>query len=201
MSSLSVMPSAQTADLGPLREFVLGIEALVESGAAEPLILREGARLLRSLIADDRWLPEIYTVPDHTQYRQYLLYRDPDERFSVVSFVWGPSQRTPIHDHGVWGLVGVLRGAEIAERYQHRGSGLRLVGSDRLDVGAVDAVSPTIGDTHRVANAHDDRVTISIHVYGGDIGVIERFTYDYDGGFKPFVSSYADAPPLHLWAY
>ena len=28
---------------------------------------------------------------------------DARERFSVVSFVWAPGQKTAIHDHTVWG--------------------------------------------------------------------------------------------------
>jgi predicted metal-dependent enzyme (double-stranded beta helix superfamily) len=41
----------------------------------------------------------------------------------VVSFVWAPGQGTPIHDHRVWGLVGVLRGAETSERFVRQGDG------------------------------------------------------------------------------
>jgi predicted metal-dependent enzyme (double-stranded beta helix superfamily) len=104
-----------------------------------------------------------------------------------------------VHDHRVWGLVGVLRGKEIVENYQRRADGLRLTGSELLPAGSVDAVSPGIGDIHRVSNAFDDRVTISIHVYGADIGKVRRATYSPDGSPKPFVSGYAEAPPLSLW--
>jgi predicted metal-dependent enzyme (double-stranded beta helix superfamily) len=62
----------------------------------------------------------------------------------------------------------------------------------RLDPGDVAAVSPTVGDVHRVHNAFDDRVSISIHVYGADIGAVERHTYPAGGGRKPFVSGYAN---------
>jgi 3-mercaptopropionate dioxygenase len=62
----------------------------------------------------------------------------------------------------------------------------------------VDAVSPTIGDLHRVSNAHADRVSISIHVYGADIGAVRRSVFDEWGQRKAFVSGYADAPALAL---
>jgi predicted metal-dependent enzyme (double-stranded beta helix superfamily) len=185
--------------LSPLREFVRGIAALADRGASEAEFLSEGGALLRRLVADDRWLPDAYAVSDPERYRQYLLYLDPAERFSIVSFVWGPGQRTPVHDHRVWGLVGVLRGKEVVENYQRRADGLRLTGSELLSAGSVDAVSPGIGDIHRVSNAFDDRVTISIHVYGADIGKVHRATYSPDGSPKPFVSGYAEAPPLFLW--
>ena len=63
-------------------------------------------------MSHDDWLPEEFAAPSPESYRQYLLHCDPLERFSVVSFVWMPGHRTPIHDHTVWGLVGVMRGEE-----------------------------------------------------------------------------------------
>ena len=186
------------APLVPLRTFVRGIAALLDAAAGEPRLLGEGRRMLADLVADDTWLPDSHAAPDPGRYRQYLLHRDPLGRFSVVSFVWGPGQRTPIHDHTVWGLIGMLRGAEIAETYVPGPDGLHLMERVRLDPGQVDAVSPAIGDLHRVSNAYDDRVSISIHAYGADIGAVRRSTYDLAGNPTPFVSGYAPAPALTL---
>ena len=57
-------------------------------------------------------------------------------------------------------------------------------------------MSPRLGDIHRVANAYDDRVSISIHVYGADIGKVARATYGRSGQEKPFVSGYYPLPVL-----
>jgi predicted metal-dependent enzyme (double-stranded beta helix superfamily) len=183
--------------LRPLRRFVDELSRLIDERPDEARILTEGADLLRDLITTDGWLPDEHAVPDAEYYRQYLLYRDPGARFSVVSFVWGPGQRTPVHDHTVWGLVGVLRGAEIVEHYDRHG-GLRLTGSDRLEAGDVDILSPTSGDIHRVSNGAAETVSVSIHVYGADIGAVERHVFALDGTTKPFVSGYAPAPALDL---
>jgi 3-mercaptopropionate dioxygenase len=178
--------------------FAAAFRALVDGATGEAEILSGGGALLRDLVARDDWLPEAYAAPDPARYRQYLLYRDPGSRFSVVSFVWGAGQATPVHDHRVWGLVGVLRGAELVQRYRRDEEGrLRAIGpASRLPTGAVDAVSPRVGDIHRVANAYDDRTSISIHVYGADIGAVERATYDDAGQAKRFVSGYAPLEPL-----
>lgn len=73
-------------------------------------------------------------------------------RFSVISFVWGPGQRTPIHDHRTWGLVGILRGGEISTTYQCLpGGGLEVGETERLDPGRVVAVSPSIVAVHLCA--------------------------------------------------
>lgn len=193
MSAVAALPHDH---LAPLRLFVDRIGVLLHRTDDEPALLAEGARHLAALIADDGWLPATHAAPDPARYRQYLLHRDPAARFSLVSFVWGPGQSTPIHDHTVWGLVGVLCGAEITERYTRQDGGLRSLGRDRLEVGAIDAVSPSVGDLHRVSNAYADAVSISIHLYGADIGAVRRSTYDADGAVKPFVSGYADAPAL-----
>ena len=135
-------------------------------------------------------------------YRQYLLHCDPLERFSVVSFVWGPGQRTPIHDHTVWGLVGILRGAERSQRYDLPPAGGPPVAHppEILKAGAVEAVSPRIGDVHSIANALPDRPSISIHVYGGNIGAIRRSVFDpLTGQRKLFISGYANAALPNLW--
>ena len=60
-----------------------------------------------------------------------------------------------------------------------------------LQPGQVEAAGPRIGDVHRVRNAYDDRVSISIHVYSGDIGTIARTIYLEDGTRKPFISGYS----------
>lgn len=178
--------------------FAAAFQTLVDGATDEAAILTGGDVLLRDLVAKDDWLPDAYAAPDPAHYRQYLLHRDPQSRFSIVSFVWGPGQATPVHDHRVWGLVGVLRGAELVQRYRRDAEGaLRATGpAARLAAGEVDAVSPRVGDIHRVANAHDDRTSVSIHVYGADIGAVERATYDNAGQAKRFVSGYAPLEPL-----
>jgi 3-mercaptopropionate dioxygenase len=192
------MSRDRAARLAPLQSFIRQIETLVERTGYEDAILRDGEALLRDLIAVDDWLPDSHAEPSPERYRQYLLHRDPAARFSIVSFVWGPGQSTPIHDHTVWGLIGVLRGAEVVDRYEFASGRLQPVGRQRLERGEVDAVSPTIGDLHRVSNAYADRVSISIHVYGADIGEVRRSVYQEDGSRKAFISGYADAPALDL---
>ncbi|MDF7796348.1 cysteine dioxygenase [Pseudomonas syringae] len=174
------------------------IDALTELLGGEPHegdLLRRGGKLLAQLISHDDWLAEEFTVPDANRYQQFLLHADPQQRFSVVSFVWGPGQRTPIHDHRVWGLIGMLRGAEESQGYLRNAQG-RLETSGpaiRLQPGQVEALSPHSNDVHQVSNAFNDQVSISIHVYGADIGTVKRAVYDLDGSEKLFISGYSNA--------
>lgn len=186
--------------IGRLRDFVLDFAALLDDGAEEPRILRDGGRLLGDLVRHDDWLPDAFAEPSAERYRQYLLHCDSRERFSVVSFVWGPGHATPVHNHTVWGLVGVLRGAELSQRFTIAPAGGLVPGPiARLAPGEVEAVSPWVGDIHRVSNAYDDQVSISIHVYGANIGAVERATFDGAGRPKRFISGYATTLLPNLW--
>lgn len=184
----------------PLARFVTDLSALLDRGDPLP---QGAASLLAALVSRDDWLPDAYAVPDPERYRQYLLYRDPDARFSIVSFVWGPGQGTPVHDHTVWGLVGVLRGSEISQGFVKGAAGPLVPRGlpHRLLPGDVETLSPDEGDIHRVINAEADRISVSIHVYGADIGTVRRWTYPPDGRRKPFISGYSngtDTPPFTL---
>lgn len=195
------LPILAAPNLARLRGFVVSFAELLSSTKDERSILESGGALLAQLIARDDWLPDEYAEPDPDRYRQYLLHCDSRERFSVVSFVWGPGQATPIHDHTVWGLVGVLRGAERVESFRRDArDGLVADGPTALiEAGQVDAVSPRIGDIHRVANALTDRPSVSIHVYGANIGAVRRSTFDEAGNPRGFISGYANRSLPNLW--
>jgi 3-mercaptopropionate dioxygenase len=189
-------------DIARLRRFVQAFTRLVDSSPDEERIFSEGRALLSELIAHDDWLPDQFAEAHPERYRQYLLHCDPFERFSVLSFVWGPGQSTPLHDHTVWGMVGVLRGAERCEEFSCAAAegALLAAGSHTLGPGQVDLVSPRIGDIHRVSNALDDGVSVSIHVYGANIGAVERHVYDAASGQRSrFVSGYANSVTPNLW--
>ena len=187
-----------------LLHFVAAMTRLVEAGPPDEARLLEGAQpLMKALVAHDDWLPEPMAAAHPQYYQQHLLYGDPLDRFSLVSFVWGRGQKTPVHDHTVWGVIGMLRGTECAQRYTRDAQG-RIVASGAeatLRPGDIDTVSPTLGDIHVVRNGLDDQVSISIHLYGGNIGRISRHVFvPGTETVKDFVSGYSNALSPNLWA-
>jgi 3-mercaptopropionate dioxygenase len=143
------------------------------------------ARRLKTLLAVDGWLAPEHQLPGRDAYRQHLLHVSADRRMSVLSLVWLPGQRTPIHDHVSWCVVGVYRGAEhevhyrLAERDGRRW--LEPVGVIEASAGHVEALVPPAGNIHSVAAAGGGK-TISIHVYGADIerrgtSILRRFDH------------------------
>jgi predicted metal-dependent enzyme (double-stranded beta helix superfamily) len=153
-----VTPSALTS-------FTSDVDCLVDDPRAV------GERL-RALLAQDGWLAPEHREADPEHYRQHLLHVSPDRRLSVVALVWLPGQRTPIHDHVSWCVVGVYEGRERETRYRAIEEGgrrwLEPTGSVDADPGHVEVIVPSVEDIH-VVTAVGEEPTISIHVYGADI--------------------------------
>ena len=189
--------------IGKLRTFIESVQDELSVDLTEGALLEKLSTHLSKLIDVDDWLPEQFTVPHEKFYQQFLLYCDPKERFSVVSFVWGPGQETPIHNHTVWGLIGMLRGAELATNYSAPNGGGKLIAGDteRMEPGQIELVSPDIGDIHLVKNAFDDQTSISIHVYGANIGAVSRNVFDPETGqAKEFISGFSSDVMPNIWA-
>jgi predicted metal-dependent enzyme (double-stranded beta helix superfamily) len=58
---------------------------------------------------------ETFLQPQHYQsdpnhYARNLVYDDQNSGLSLYTLVWEPGQWTPVHDHGTWGVVGIIDG-------------------------------------------------------------------------------------------
>lgn len=191
----------ETPNIARLRNFVIDLAEAVDVHQDETPLLAAAAPLLRQLVGHDDWLPEEFSMPGSSNYQQYLLHCDSRQRFSVVSFVWAPGQSTPIHNHETWGLIGMLRGCEVNQNYVIDDAGIPHPKGEpeRLNPGDVEMFTPATGDIHQVWNAHDDRPSVSVHVYGANIGAVNRLSYNAEGGSKSFISGYSNATLPNLW--
>jgi 3-mercaptopropionate dioxygenase len=193
MSSAVDFPSS-----GKLAQFVQVVNNTLLITQQEAKLLAALKPALQALLAQDDWLPASHALYDPDRYQQHPLYIDPQGRFSVVSFVWGPGHKTPVHDHTVWGMVGVLRGAELCQHYVAGPQGWQPDGDAHVvGAGEVDLVSPALGDVHVVSNALADGITVSIHVYGANIGQVRRHVFTpgtHTSG--EFISGYSSVPVL-----
>lgn len=175
--------------------FVSEMVALIgAAGNDEQRILLDGQRLLAQLVAGDEWLPARYLEARPGEYTQYLLHRDAERGFTVLSVSWGPGGWSGPHDHKTWGLIGQLRGQESTRTYCNPVAGQPLVLQSEclLQPGQTTAVSPTIGDVHEVRNAWDGD-SVSIHVYGEELARLAPLRSRYDaatGAVEPFVADY-----------
>lgn len=107
-------------------------------------------------------------------YTRNLIFGTPEENLSLYSIVWLPGQWTPVHDHGSWGVVGVVEGV-LEERSYVRLSPDR--GADRdidlvrggmvlLGRGAVTSFVPNPDHIHVTGVPADRPRAVSLHLYG-----------------------------------
>jgi len=184
-----------------LREFVKIITSELSAPGTPSEMPASLESALKELVRKDDWLPKQFSVPSLEKYQQYLLYCDPFERFSVVSFVWIQGQTTPVHNHKVWGAIGQLRGAEQSTPYRLDESGELKAGHPfQSKVGEVFSFSAiNNNDIHQVANTSPE-TAISIHVYGANIGVVERNVFDKETSQpRSFISSYDSNLMPNIW--
>ncbi len=92
--------------LEKLRYFIHEVDRLHREHHQTAPLLDAVAQRLAALVRDDDWLPEEYTLPHPHHYQQYLLHADSGQRFSIVSFVWGPGQAMPSTITGCGGPSG-----------------------------------------------------------------------------------------------
>lgn len=171
-----------------LKDFVADLDGILDRHGDPRLIVGAAKPLFRRLVSDTRWLDEKYTKPVEGRSVQYLLHKDPQERFSVVSVVWWPGYATPIHDHLVWGLVGLYEGLEEETRFLRVDAGerpgfaqIQEVSAAITKPGNVSQLVPPDEDIHRIRNV-SPVPSRSIHIYGADINEKIRNWYDEQTG-------------------
>src|SRR5690625_4994492 len=100
-----------------LREFVAFVDEVVKQKEPEEVTTKKIAERLQELIKDDTVFPDAYKQPNPEKYTLYPVYVAPDDSFCIASAVWDVGQSTPIHDHGAWGVIGLIQGAEDEVHY------------------------------------------------------------------------------------
>jgi 3-mercaptopropionate dioxygenase len=133
------------------------------------------APLMLSLIeqAGDFLEPRHY-ASDPAHYTRNLIYDAPDASLSLYALVWQPGQWTPVHDHGSWGVVGIVEGVLEERNYVRLGphreadEGIELVrgGVILLGHGAVTSFVPNPDHIHITGVPEGRPRAVSLHLYG-----------------------------------
>lgn len=184
---------------GALQTFIDDVELVVSSTDDQYEITKLVAERLSALLASDYRLPPELTRPAADHHVNYPLYIGPADSWSLAAVVWNVGQRTPVHGHDTWGVVGIYSGAEREFRYEkptaaEAGKPLTPAGEHVWERGQVTVCCTTDDDVHSVA-AVGDVPTVGIHIYGANIGTIERSKYDpATGAVERFVSGW-NRPP------
>ena len=85
-----------------------------EAAAAHPdpadIVLALAPAMKRLLEGDKAFLRTEHFRSDPEHYTRNAIVISDDESLSLYALVWLPGQWTPVHDHGSWGVVGIVRG-------------------------------------------------------------------------------------------
>ncbi|HEX3542502.1 MAG TPA: hypothetical protein VHT75_18890 [Acidimicrobiales bacterium] len=121
------------------------------------------AAVLREVLDDAELLPESlrrYRPP--AGFATFLHARR--SAFVVFSTITAPTRPVPIHDHGSWGLVGLVHGREEEIRYRLDGGSLHECGRSPYSAGQVMVVPPPPDDIHQVFNLGDAH-SVAVHLF------------------------------------
>jgi predicted metal-dependent enzyme (double-stranded beta helix superfamily) len=131
---------------------------------------------------------------DPAGYSRNLIYDAPDDSLSLYALVWLPGQWTPVHDHGSWGVVGVVEGV-LEERSYVRRSPDRGADADiellrggmiLLPLGAVTTFVPNPDHIHVTGVPSHRPRAVSLHLYGRTMS--DFHVYDVEAGTRRRVS-------------
>lgn len=115
-----------------------------------------------------------HCLSDPGHYARNLVYQAPDDSMSLYALVWLPGQWTPVHDHGSWGVVGVLEGTLeernfvrlVPDRDADQGIQLARGGVVLLRQGAVTSFVPNPDHIHVTGVPAGRPRAVSLHLYG-----------------------------------
>jgi 3-mercaptopropionate dioxygenase len=150
-----------------LAELVERLDAVARSAGGDLATAEAVAAALQPFLGRPGLLTPEQEAGDPDRFRTHLLHVPDDGAYSLVAAVWRPGQRTPIHDHVAWCVVGVHRGEEHEIRYRLAGEHLVEDGRTTGAAGSVTVLTPP-GDIHAVVN-DSTVVAASLHVYGADL--------------------------------
>ena len=174
-----------------LDEFVYDMEAMLKEQPDQEKIFDQGSSLLERLIANPEAIPAEYLVPvgrgARSNHGSYALYQG-ESGLLVTSVVWGPGDHASPHDHGTWGMIGVMGNHLTETRFRrvddHAVDGYARLERDRtgqFTSGEVTLLIPEVDEIHQMDN-FTDQPTVEIHVYGNDLRGLNRCRYNLETG-------------------
>jgi 3-mercaptopropionate dioxygenase len=144
----------------------------------------------------DEFLQPDHCRSDPAHYARNAIYICPTGNLSLFALVWRPGQWTPVHDHGSWGVVGVVgvvRGMLEERAYMSADgeiaadSGIRLKrgGIVLLNPGAVSTFVPNPDHIHMTGVPEDREMCVSLHLYGRNMDSFH--IYDVAAGTRRLI--------------
>jgi len=179
----------ETPECPGLPELVTRLDSAVGLGHPEQITQQVKLDLCDVLSRMALQLPATYRRTRTEGYARRLLHHSPELNYSAVVMTWAPGQCTPLHDHGgLWCVEGVVVGVMQVTQFDLidvREGGYRFTerGRVRASVGTAGSLIPP-SDYHVLGNTLEDRLSITLHVYGGDLTHCHVFVPRADGRYE-----------------
>ncbi|MEP7100670.1 MAG: cysteine dioxygenase family protein [Burkholderiales bacterium] len=179
----------------PLEQFIADATALARAHPEPADCVAAIAPLMHELLAHaDSFLAPQHLRADPDHYARNAIYVSPDHSLSLYALVWTPGQWTPVHDHGSWGVVGVLRGMLEERSYIRTGAHDPNVRDGDADIelqrggviligpGSVTSFVPNPDHIHLTGVGADRPQAVSLHLYGRNMNSFHL--YDVAAGTR-----------------
>ena len=175
-----------------LEDFINDMSALVDREPDQAHLFDRGSSYLQRLLANPDAIPAEYRKPVEVlqpgkQSTTYLLHQGANG-LAVTSVVWGPGSHIGPHDHGTWGMIGVLENTMMETRFRRvddrEQEDFALLEQDCITQnkpGEITLLIPDVDEIHQMDNL-TSRPTPEIHVYGLDLRGWDRRSYDPETG-------------------
>jgi hypothetical protein len=187
-----------------LHEFCAEFEAAVRK--AGPDWPEPGRGLIGRLAGESGWFGEVleriildpkYQADQRESIwpNEITIYRCPE--FTLLAYLWQPRQADLIHDHGSWGVIGVMAGPILERKYDRLDDGSREGyaevnerTSHVLGKGQGTSVLPLDKGIHRMENIGTG-VGITLNAYGKSVrkGYIQFFDPESRSCWKAYAPS------------
>ncbi len=174
--------------------FIAECEAAAAANAEAADCVVAALPLMERLLEGDKAFlkPEHFRAdPDH--YARNAIYVAEDERMSLFALVWLPGQWTPVHDHGTWGVVGVVQGALEERSYMSEGKitrddgiALKRGGVVLLKEKSVTSFVPNPDHIHMTGVPENRAMAVTLHLYGRNMNSFH--IYDVAQGTRRLIN-------------
>jgi 3-mercaptopropionate dioxygenase len=157
-----------------LDRFIVDCEVAAEANAEAADCVVAAAPLMERLLDGDKsFLKPEHFRADPAHYARNAIHVAADERMSLFALVWLPGQWTPVHDHGTWGVVGILQGTLEERSYMAPGAitadtGIHLKrgGVVLLKEKSITSFVPNPDHIHMTGVPASREMAVSLHLYG-----------------------------------